>query len=314
MADLGLPLIRIDFGELTDTTDRYPFDRVGWEFIARASQLSVLLVEATGTVAGDPGGGAEPQRRPLTLDEAVVGGLLVRVAKLLRALFDSTQSEQSEAHHILARCVVETAVNMRWLLQADDPDEYQRFRADSFVTWLKLLDRQAASPANEDEVARAVNERIKALIESELRAADLERKDIPPAPGSWGKGSFRKRLEDLGLGSLYLSMFATHSYYVHGSWHELRTFHVRGGRDGMELELDYGELAPPVSYETAQVALVALRDYVDAMPLAAIDIDEVKGVIGQTRSGITNVNLAFADFMARGGIDDVLARYEDGVD
>ena len=49
-------------------------------------------------------------------------------------------------------------------------------------------------------------------------------------------------------------MFATHSYYVHGSWHELRTFHVRGGPDGMELELDYGELAPPASYETAHVS------------------------------------------------------------
>ena len=107
LAALGLPLIRIDYGELAETSERYPFDRVGWEFIARAGQLAELVVAQTGTLPRAAGPGPKPGRRALTLDEAVIGGLLVRVAKLLRALFDSTQSEQSEAHHILARCAVE---------------------------------------------------------------------------------------------------------------------------------------------------------------------------------------------------------------
>ena len=309
MPGLELPPIAVDFGELAEADDRYPFDRVGWEFIARAGRLSELVVEATGTVSAEAGESQNGQR-PLTLDEAVVGGLLVRVAKLLRGLFDSTQSDESEAHHILARCAVEAVVNMRWLLQGNNPEEYRRFRADSFVTWLKWLDEVTDSPVNNDEVARAIHERVERHIEAELRAAGLTREDIPKAPGSWGRGSFRQRLEDLGLERLYLSMFATHSYYVHGSWHELRTFHLRGGPDGMELELDYGELAPPVSYETAAVSLRGMRDYVEAMPVAALDLDAVRGRVDRTLAGITDVKLAFADFTARGGVDEVFERHE----
>ena len=80
----------------------------------------------------------------------------------------------------------------------------------------------------------------------------------------------------------------------------------------MELELDYGELAPPVSYETAHVSLVAMRDYVKAMPVAALDADEVVKLIDSSVSGLTALKLAFAEYIARGGIDDTLARHQEG--
>jgi Family of unknown function (DUF5677) len=186
-----VPPIGIDWDELGRTDDRYPFDRLSWELLARVGQMCEQVMGGTGL-------GVDGERRPLSLDEAVAGGLFVRLTKLLRALFDATQSEQSEAHQILARCALETAINLRWLLWRNDPEEYKRFRADSFVTWLKWLE-QTADETDTDPQADALAARLEVHIEAELTAAGLTRADVPKRTGSWGGGNFRARLADLDL-------------------------------------------------------------------------------------------------------------------
>lgn len=64
--------------------ERHPFDRVGWELIARAGRIGECVVGST--CLDDDG-----KNRPLTLDEAVIGGLFVRMTKLLRGLIDASQ-------------------------------------------------------------------------------------------------------------------------------------------------------------------------------------------------------------------------------
>lgn len=302
MTALGLPPISIDWDVLEETTDRHPFDRLGWELIARAGQVGEHVVETTGlNESGD--------RRALTLDEAVAGGLFVRMTKLIRGLFDASQSEKSEAHHILARCVIETAMNLRWLLLQDDPEEYKRFRADSFVTWRKWLDTiKPSGNAKVDGIAS----RMKQHIENELTAAGLTWADIPKQSSSWGRGSFRQRLADLNCEDLYLVLFATHSYYVHGSWHELRTFHLRTEDGGLHLDETYGAVAPPTLYEATAASLQAACDYVRAMPVPTDFAREVVTLAEPTIKACHRLGAAFSGYTSRGGLDPLLERHATG--
>lgn len=299
MTRLSLPPISIDWEMIESTADRWPFDRVGWELIARAGQLGEHLVDATGVAASS-------KQRALTIDEAVIGGLFVRMTKLLRGLFDASQSEDSEVHQIVARCVVETAVNIRWLLQQDNPEEYKRFRADSFVTWRKLLSGMGRTG---DEVLDSAAERVQRNVENELKAAGLTWEDIPKRPGSWGRGNFRQRLIDLDLGGLYDPLFATHSYYVHGSWHELRTFHLKSVDDGIYLDPTYGELAPTTSYEVVVASLQAACDYASSMPVPSDLAADVVALAEPTIEACHRLSAAFAGYISRGGLDDLLERH-----
>lgn len=299
MTGLSLPPISIDWEAVESASERQPFDRLGWELIARAGQIGEIVVEATGV---DDSG----NRRALTLDEAVIGGLLVRMTKLLRGLFDASQSDESEAHQILARCVVETAVNLRWLLLQNDPEEYKRFRADSFVTWRKLL--AVTKPAG-DATLDGIAERVERHVERELAAAGLTWEDIPKQPGSWGRGSFRQRLADLDMEGLYLTLFATHSYYVHGSWHELRTFHLRTEESGLHLDSTYGGLAPPTSYEAASASVRAACDYVNLMPVPRSLSSDVVAIGRPTIKACARLGVAFAGYTSRGGLDEFLERH-----
>lgn len=302
MAAPSLPPISIDWEVIESTTDRHPFDRLGWELIARAGQIGEYVVDSTGL--GDDG-----NRRALSLDEAVIGGLFVRMTKLLRGLFDASQSDESEVHQIVARCVVETAVNLRWLLHRNDPEEYKRFRADSFVTWRKWL--ETTEPTGDSKLDRIAS-RMRRHIENELSAASLTWADVPKASGSWGRGSFRQRLADLNLERLYLVLFATHSSYVHGSWHELRTFHLKTEGDGLHLDSTFGELGPPTSYEVTIASLEAASDYVKAMPVPAAAADAVIALAEPTIEACARLGVAFADYVSRGGLDPLLERHVTG--
>jgi hypothetical protein len=228
------------------------------------------------------------------------------MTKLLRGLFDASQSDESEVHQIVARCVVETAVNLRWLLLRNDPEEYKRFRADSFVTWRKWLETTTATG---DAKLDGIAVRMKQHIETELAAAGLTWADVPKQPGGWGRGSFRQRLADLNIEGLYLVLFATHSYYVHGSWHELRTFHLKTEGGGLHLDSTFGELAPPTSYEVTIAALQAACDYVRALPLPAAVVNEVVAVSEPTIAACARLGAAFADYVSRGGLDPLLERH-----
>lgn len=296
---LSLPPISIDWDAIERASERWPFDRLGWELIARAGQVGERVIDATGV--DDKEG-----RRGLTLDEAVIGGLFVRMTKLVRGLFDASQSDEYEVPQVVARCVVETAVNIRWLLKEDDAEEYRRFRADSFVTWRKLLSR--LEPTG-DEVLDGTSERVRRNVEGELKAAGLTWEDVPKSSGSWGRGSFRQRLAELGLEDLYDSLFATHSYYVHGSWHELRTFHLKTEDGETQLDPTYGELAPTTSYEVTITSLQAARDYVRAMPVPSSLAASVDALAEPTIEACRRLSVAFASYISRGGLDDLLERH-----
>jgi hypothetical protein len=296
----GLPRLSESADRLRSaTSDRRPFDIAGWELIARAGMVGQMVVGATSQL---PDG----SRRGLTLDEAVNGGLLVRLTKLLRALFDSTQTEDSEAHQILARCAGETAINLRWLLRFGQPEHYKRFRADAFVVLLRTADK--VDPDHEDPVARGAGELVSEIVSRELRDAGLDREDVPRRTGQWG-GTLRQRFEALDESGLYDAFFATHSDYVHGSWHELRAFHLRSVKSGYALDLTYGGLTPSAMYETARLVLRAVDDYIDQMPVGELDLESLHLVTQGTIDATTFASLEFARFVADGGIDDQVNRH-----
>lgn len=279
-------------------TDRTPFDVAGWELIARAGMIGEVVIAATGRLS-------DGSYRALSLDEALNGGLLVRLTKLLRALFDSTQTD-SEAHQILARCAGETAINLRWLLRIGKPEHYKRFRAEAFVALLRTADK--VDEDVEDPVLRGTGALVTEILARELRDAGLERGDVPKRTGQWG-GTLRQRFEALDESGLYDAFFATHSDYVHGSWHELRTFHLQSVEGGYALDLTYGGLTPSAMYETARLVLQAVDDYADQMPVAGLDLEALRVVTQGTIEAAKFASLEFARFVAEGGIDREVNRH-----
>jgi len=241
----------------------------------------------------------------LTLDQAVVGGLLVRTAKLTRGVFDACQAEESEAHLALSRCAAETSVTLVWLVEHGTEKSFKRFRADSFAYWRQALDRMAAE-RDADDVQRITEDKVRAHIEAELAAAGVEWGDVPKRTNSWGP-DMRQRCEALGQDWLYDSLFASHSSYVHPSWHEIRAFHLQTSRGRIQLDPTFGGMAPTTAYALASTIASSCRAAATYLPcdLSEDDVDEwAAKTIRATRI----LFVEFSDFIARDGMDRDLQR------
>jgi hypothetical protein len=293
---LDLPVILIDPAVLSSARSRDPFDVLGHQMLARGGRMLEQVVAAIQR-ATPPSG--------LTLDEAVVGGLLVRTAKLTRGIFDATQADESEAHGVLSRCVAETAITLCWLVEHGDEMTLARFRADSFAYWRQQIEEMRSDV--EDDVGRATRENLKRHVEGELRAAGLSWADVPKRTNSWGP-SMRQRCEALGKGWIYDALFASHSSYVHPSWHELRTFHLGTEAEGVQLDATYGGIAPVVAYVVTQLAAEACEAALSFLP-HDLEPDDTAERIAHTVRASRILATEFAGFGARGGLDEDLSRH-----
>jgi hypothetical protein len=298
MRKLDLPPIVVDFDELRNADERDRFDELGWEILARAGRMVEQVVAAVERATAASG---------LTLDQAVVGGLLVRTSKLLRGVFDATRSEESEAHSALSRCALESAITLRWLVRKGTEESFRRFRADSFAYWRVQLDAMEAESAREDATMRAAREQAHAHIEGELGLAGLTWEDVPRTPNSWGP-DMRQRCAALEQEWIYLSFFASHHNYVHPSWHELSTFHLRTDDGGvLRLAPEFAEIAPIAAYVLARAVCEAASDAADFLP-HDLDPEDVKKRLESTVEASQWLAVEFSDYLTRGGFERERAR------
>ena len=301
MPKLDLPPIAVDFEALRLTDDRWDFDLLGFEMLARAGRMAEQV--GAGVARATPPTG-------LTLDEAVVGGLLIRLTKLVRALFDSTQADQSEAHLALSRCVAETALTLRWLVEHGTAEHLRRFRADSFAQWRRELARmQQVGSGSEDDVQRLTRQKVEEQVGHELLAAGLSWDDVPAIPNSWGP-DLRQRCQAFDQEWIYHSLFASHSAYVHPSWHEIRAFHLATDGEALVLDMTYGGMAPGVGYVVSRLVAEACGATARFLP-CDLEPEDVRERVEATVQAGQMLASEFAEFMARGGVDDDLKRHRD---
>jgi hypothetical protein len=228
----------------------------------------------------------------------------VRSHKLTRAIFDSTQADESEAHATLSRSLAETTVTLRWLVQKCDPTSYRRFRADSLARWRGFLDETGGD--DEDDVQRVLRGRVQRYVDAELESADLTWTDIPAKPNSWGP-SARQQFEDLGQIDVYNALFATHSSYVHPTWHEIRNFHLAPVGHGFRLDPSYAGMVPVAGYLLSQ--LVAEACLAGASVIESdVDDSAFADAVSTTIHASQVLSFEFSDFIARGSLDDQFDR------
>jgi hypothetical protein len=263
--------------------------------LARAGKLAERLIASA----------QEKQGEGLDLNQAVIGGLLIRSAKLTRAIFDSTQAEESEAHATLSRSLAETTATLRWLIQKGQPTSFRRFRADSLARWRGFLG-EMDEDQEETQSAQALREKVKSYVKAELDSAGLTWEDIPLKPNSWGP-SARQQFEDLGQGSVYNVLFATHSSYVHPTWHEIRSFHLAPAPNGFHLDPSYAGMVPVAAFLLSRLVAEACKDAATVLP-NDLESDALAEVVEHTVHASRILSMEFGDFIARGCLDDQFAR------
>ena len=211
----------------------------------------------------------------LARNRAICAGLLVRISKLMLSVVKSSSGiEHGETVQVLNRCIIESMVNVRYLLLKDDDEVFDRFVKNDLRAERELYDFIQENIESREGEQLAVEQSMLASILAKFESSGVAIDEINPKAGNWG-GNFENRVKALGFdASTYTIFQRIPSHAVHGTWMDLLNNHLIRKEDGFEPNLDHvqtdGELLSPVAIfvvEAAQDYLNKYFDVADAKPL-----------------------------------------------
>ena len=204
-----------------------------------------------------------------TRDEAVLGGHLIRLYKLIDSLLDQTCKRRREISIVLARLIFECIVNLRYLIANASDETFRSYRIYSLQHELKLIETIEESIAARSGIVLPIEDRMIKSILSSFRASDLTRDDVSGnRQRNWNGLNLYERAKRVGLDHAYLAVFGGGSHSIHGNWQDLLEYHLEK-IDDHSYRPKMGWRAPRPQLLEALVTLTseALLDYLRFLSL-----------------------------------------------
>jgi hypothetical protein len=286
----------VDAEALKRATDDRGFVEAGLDLLKEITQIIIVLASGTRMTPDDRG-------QHWTRDEAVLGGLMVRLMKLLVGFIEGATKHGGEIANYFTRGLLETAINLRYLIQRDSPEAFQAFVAHSFRNDKRLLELMEKNIAERGGTELPIERRMRDSIERMLERSRLTLADIPSRKtDAWP--SFEERLDALDMKDGYTGVFGGPSSYIHGTWHELLSYNLRVVGDGFELDPSRAALRPEPLFALAVALATAGRDYIDYLlsgyPEAAVLKDRLLRAEAKARC-VDDLHEAFLNRAAPSG-------------
>lgn len=196
-------------------------------------------------------------------DEAVLGGHLVRLYKLIDSLLDQTCKHRREISIVLARLIFECIVNLRYLIANASDETFRSYRIYSLQHELRLIEAIEENIAARNGLVLPIEDRMIKSILSSFRASALTRDEVSGnRQRNWSGLNLYERAKRVGLDQAYLAVFGGGSHSIHGNWQDLLEYHLEE-LDDHSYRPDMGWSRPRPQLLEALVTLTceALLDY-----------------------------------------------------
>jgi hypothetical protein len=166
-------------------------------------------------------------------NEAIIGGLLVRLFKMLCAVLDQTGQRRRETAFIFARLAFECIVNIRYLVAVGSQAMFDAYVAYSLRHERRLLDEIHANIEARGGLPLPIESRMLRSIENAFAMSGLASKQVTSAVCTpWKSTTLFERAKHVGLEKAYLPMVGGPSHSVHGNWQDLLEYHLDESENG----------------------------------------------------------------------------------
>ncbi|MHB1195191.1 MAG: DUF5677 domain-containing protein [Longimicrobiales bacterium] len=197
-------------------------------------------------------------------EEAVVGGQMVRVFRLLRALLEQVRADRAEIAWVISRMIVETVISVRYLLAHGDTEVVRSYLHQSLQHEVQLQKTITANIAARGGEVLPIEQRMLKSIQRDFARSGVNPKDIPTNKiRNWGGKTLFDKAKELGEEQAYLSLFGGPSRNVHGNWHDLLQHSLRYVDGcGFRPRLEDRPLRPHLLHADAILSIEAAQAYV----------------------------------------------------
>ncbi len=212
-------------------------------------------------------------------NHAICAGLLIRISKFTVAVTQLlATAERGKVVMALHRSVMESAINLRFLLFKNDNEVYQQFVQSSLAPERELVDRiQENIGKREKHEIWPIENRMLDSIQSTCRLSGVRIEDIGPRRGQWA-GGMKERLKALGEEELYLFAERLPSHAVHGTWVDLLLHHLEPKNGGFMPDPSWSPTDPRLVCPVCLLILPVLSPYLETFFPA---VPETRAICGR---------------------------------
>ena len=192
---------------------------------------------------------------------AISCGLLVRLGKYMLAVDTLVTHQDSCADVLMAinRCMIESAVNVTYLLHVDTPEVYEDFVKKGLGPEREYHDLVRQNIAERGGVMTPMEDRILQSILRVIERSGMKIEDVPVKHQEWGV-NMREKIKEIGWDGMYVP-YRISSHAVHGSWLDVLMRHLVYSDEGFSVEWTLGFTDSRLLNSSAQLNLKAAGYY-----------------------------------------------------
>jgi len=229
--DFKFPKTDVNIEEIKKYEDEDQFMSLAVELFKEVAKITTIL-SCTYRLDNDNKPGK------WTRDEAILGGLMIRLTKLQSALLDQVCQKRLEIANILFRCLGENLINLRYLLSENRAELFE-----DYIEYSLREEKRFLNKINNNIRKRGyevpIETRMKNSIERAFNISSFSPDKVDEAKWKpWGEKIF-ERAKNVNMEEIYFVMFSLPSHAVHGNWQDLITYH---------LEYENGEFSPKTEW------------------------------------------------------------------
>jgi hypothetical protein len=208
----------IDFNEIEKYQNEDEYMALAVELFKEVSQItSIVSCALRLDLRNNP--------RKWSRNEAILGGLMIRLNKLQIGFLDQICQKRLEIANILFRCIGENIINLKYLLERENDgvfEEYIEYSLREEKRLLTRIERNIRERGSELPIETRMKDSIKRSFEESLFSVDqVNEENRDP----WGETIY-KRAKKASMEDIYFSVFSLPSHAVHGNWQDLITYHL----------------------------------------------------------------------------------------
>ena len=260
------PPVKVDDEAIQSCRERDQFGSLSFDLYKE----TVTLISIICSTYDNTGDGLAMARK-----QAVRAGLLSRVSKLMVSVLKlSSETEHGDTVQIINRCIIESSIDLQYLLTKDDETIYEKFVKTGLRSERELYDLIQSNIQKRGGQKLEIEEDMLQSITRTCDKSGVRIEDIDSKAGSWG-GSYRDRMRAIGMEENYPIFQGTASQAIHGSWSDLIRNHLDKNDSGYKTKLERpwtdGKLLGPtalIAIETAKAYIDSSFDPVDTQPFS----------------------------------------------
>lgn len=243
-----------NIGQLRSTSREADFFRLAFDLTRETGQWATLLASVNFSNKPD-----------WNLEQAIIGGHLVRLSKLTRSLLENINQRREELIWVVLRLCAECVINLRFLLVNANAKTFRSYLLHSLQYDAELLKKIDENIANRGGMEQPIEKRmrrsiLRAFEKSQMRLESVPKKRIQ----NWADMNLFEKAKSVGLEKAYFAIIGGPSRNVHGGWRDLLEHHLQVTPAGaFRPKIDFSELVRPQPlFAYSSIILEALIGYV----------------------------------------------------